>query len=53
MFPAGTTRQLQTAGNVISKSVTKNIIRNLCYQATRSTMKTEQVGIFKKTMVTS
>jgi hypothetical protein len=48
MFPAGTTRQLQLAGNEISKSVTKNIIRNFCNQAPKITVKTERVCIFKK-----
>jgi len=45
MFPARRTRHTQLAGNVISKSVTRNIIRNFCHQATTSTVKTERVGI--------
>jgi len=47
MFPARTTRYIQLAGNLISKSVAKIIIRNFCHRAT-STVKTERVGVLKK-----
>lgn len=54
MFPARTTRHIQLGGNVISKSVATNTIRNFCHQATTSTVETKRVGILKKKgMVTS
>jgi len=47
-FPARTTRHIQLAGNVISTSVARNIIRNFCHQATTSTEKIKRVSILKR-----